>query len=90
MTISEDRADRIEDKVDTLISAVNRLAIIDERQMETGRRMGLLEEKVAKLESEVRKSEQKLDKWINMGVGAWGFVGFIFAMYQTFRPSLGH
>lgn len=90
MPISEDRADKMEQKIDTLIVAVNRLAIIDERQIESGRRVGLIEDRLAKLEAKQDAAEKKLDRWINMGVGIWGFVGFGIILYQTFRPLLGN
>ena len=86
MPISEERADKLEAKVDMLIMAVNRLAIIDERQIESGKRMGVLEDRVAKNEVLTDAVDRKVDKWINRGIGIWGVVGFLFAVYQTFKP----
>lgn len=99
MPISEDRADRIEAKVDGLISAVNRLAVIDERQIESGKRMGQLEDRVAKLEECQKKDHEttkqaillldtKLNKWINMGIGAWAVVVTLYSIYSTFKPVI--
>lgn len=86
MPISEDRAERIESKIDVLTTAVNRLAIIDERQIEAGRRIGTIEDRVSKMEEKVQNVDRKLDKWINMGMGAWAIVVTLFAIYQTFSP----
>lgn len=88
MTISEDRADRIEGKIDTLTTAVNRLALIDERQIEAGKRMGVLEDRVAKNEEKTNAVDMKVEKWINRGVGIWAIVGAMFALYQTFAPLI--
>lgn len=101
MTISNERADRIEVKVDSLISAVNRLAVIDERQIESGKRIGQLEDRVAKLEERhkneldaIRESyhvlEAKVNKWVNMGIGAWAVVVTLYSLYNTFKPVIGH
>lgn len=88
MTISEDRADRIEAKIDTLTTAVNRLALIDERQIEAGKRMGQLEDRVAKTEEKVNMINAKVDTWINRGIGVWAAVGLLFALYKTFEPII--
>lgn len=88
MTISEDRADRIEQKIDVLTTAVNRLAIIDERQIEAGRRTGIIEDRIAKTEQKLTDVEKKLDKWVNMGIGAWALIGTLFAVYQAFAPII--
>lgn len=97
MTISEERADRIEAKIDVLTTAVNRLAVIDERQIEQGKRTGQIEDRIAKLEEAHKKdmevvrekitaTERKVDRWINMGMGAWAVVVTLWAVYQTFAP----
>lgn len=99
MPISEDRADRIEAKVDGLILAVNRLAVIDERQIEAGKRVGALEDRLAKLEErqevdqdflkdKINEVDAKVNKWVNMGIGAWAIVVTLYAIYNTFRPVI--
>lgn len=88
MPISEERADKLEAKVDVLIIAVNRLALIDERQIEAGKRMGIVEDRIAKNEEKADQIDRKVDKWINRGIGIWGVVGFLFLVYQTFAPLL--
>jgi hypothetical protein len=87
-TMSDERADKIEAKVDVLIIAVNKLALIDERQIEAGKRMGAVEDRIAKAEVKIDNVDRRVDKWINRGIGIWGVVGFLFAVYQTFKPFL--
>lgn len=97
MPISEDRADRIELKLDALTQAVHRLAVIDERQIEAGRRVGHLEDRVAKAETmlsqyketfaaELVRIEKKVDTWIQRGIGAWALAMTIYTLYTTFFP----
>lgn len=99
MTISEDRADRIEAKIDVLTTAVNRLAVIDERQIEHGKRTGQIEDRIAKLEEAHKKdvesikdklllTDKKVDRWIHMGMGAWAIVVTLWGVYQTVAPML--
>lgn len=88
MPIADDRADRIESKVDVLTVAVNRLALIDERQIEAGKRMGVLEDRVAKMEANHNALDGKVNKWVNMMVGAWGILGVLYTLYNTFKPLI--
>lgn len=80
MAITEERAARIEDKIDELTKAIQKLILIDERQMEHGKRVGALEERCADLEKQVMAAESVLntkvaavkatvDKAIWMGTG---------------------
>lgn len=50
MPISEERSLILERKIDDLTTAVNRLILIDERQITQGKRLGDLEERCGNLE----------------------------------------
>lgn len=88
--ISEDRADRLEAKVDALISAVNRLAVIDERQVHAGIRMGNLEDRVAKMEQKYDDLRTLVNQWVNRTLGMWALLVFLFTMYKSFGEKLFH
>jgi tetrahydromethanopterin S-methyltransferase subunit G len=88
MPISEDRADRIEQKLEEIKAALTQMARIDERQIEAGRRIGHLENEVTTLKAEKAALEKKVDSWVNRGIGVWGLVVVLFAVYQAFAPVI--
>lgn len=73
---------RIESKVDKLTDAVTRLILVEERQTAQGVRIGNLEEKTEKLDHEIREVDRKVDRWVNMGMGASALIVTIFAVIQ--------
>lgn len=90
---------KLEQKIDLLTIAVNRLAVIDERQIAAGQRVGQLEDRVAKMEECQKKDfdslkaavlavDAKVTKWINMGIGAWALAITVLYLYQTFSPLI--
>lgn len=74
MTISDSRADRLEAKIDELREAVQKLILIDERQIRQGERIGALEEKLAALEKDNVAIRARMDKWAWAGAGALAVV----------------
>ena len=73
---------RIETKVDKLTDAVTRLILVEERQTAQGVRIGALEQKTVQLNHEVQSVDRKLDRWVNMGMGAWAVVLIVFAFVE--------
>ena len=84
---------RLEGKVDKCLEAIERLVLIDERQIVQGQRMGQLEQRCAAIEVQVhaqtekladaiRATSSKLDKWINFGLGAYALAATAFTIYQ--------
>lgn len=73
---------RIETKVDKLTDAVTRLILVEERQTAQGVRIGALEQKAVQLNHEVQTVDRKLDRWVNMGMGAWAVVLIVFAFVE--------
>jgi hypothetical protein len=73
---------RIETKVDKLTDAVTRLILVEERQTAQGVRITTLEEKTEELDYKYNKVDRKVERWVNMGMGAWAIVVVIFAFVQ--------
>lgn len=73
---------RIETKVDKLTDAVTRLILVEERQTAQGVRITNLEDKTEDLEFKYHKVDRKVERWVNMGMGAWAIVVVIFAFVQ--------
>ena len=61
---------RIETKVDKLTDAVTRLILVEERQTAQGVRITSLEDKTEELEYKYNKVDRKVERWVNMGMGA--------------------
>jgi hypothetical protein len=68
---------RLENKVDSLLEAVTKLVIYEERQ-------SVQALAIATLSSRTTAVEQKLDMWINRGVGVWALAASGLALYKTF------
>jgi hypothetical protein len=73
---------RIETKVDKLTDAVTRLILVEERQTAQGVRITALEDKTEELDNKYNKVDRKVERWVNMGMGAWAIVVVIFAFVQ--------
>ena len=73
---------RIETKVDKLTDAVTRLILVEERQTAQGVRITALEDKAEELDYKYNKVDRKVERWVNMGMGAWAIVVVIFAFVQ--------
>lgn len=73
---------RIETKVDKLTDAVTRLILVEERQTAQGVRITDLEDKTEDLDNKYNKVDRKVERWVNMGMGAWAIVVVIFAFVQ--------
>jgi hypothetical protein len=73
---------RIETKVDKLTDAVTRLILVEERQTAQGVRIGALENKSVELDRDIREVDRKVDRWVNMGVGAWALLATVYALAE--------
>lgn len=71
---------RLERKVDSLTDAVTKLVLFEERQ--TVQALA-----IKGLTSRVTDFEQKLDMWINRGMGVWAFAFTAFTLYKTLGPT---
>ena len=67
---------RLESKVDTLLEAVTKLVIYEERQSVQAKAL-------ADLTIRTTTVEQKLDMWINRGMGVWALAAMALAVYKT-------
>ena len=68
---------RLENKVDTLTAAINKLVLVEERQ-------SVQSLAISSLTTRITVLEQKLDMWINRGVGAWALAATLFTIYKMF------
>lgn len=71
--------DRLENKVDGLIAAVQKLVLIEERQKQDLRRFEAFDDRLRKQEEKLAKVDATLQQWINRGIGAWALAATIAA-----------
>ena len=80
--VSQDDFRRLENKVDKLTDAIQRLILIEERQSSQGERIGKCETKIAVHETMLGKTEKKVDQWVNRGIGVWVSAAILFSILQ--------
>lgn len=68
---------RIEVKVDNLTYAINKLVLFEERQ-------AVQALAITALTARTYTIEQKLDKWINRGIGVWALAVTLFTIFKAF------
>lgn len=84
---------RLEQKVDKLTDAVTQLVLLEERQIQLGRRMESVENSVVlhaeairslskETQSECYRLDSKIDKWVNRGIGGWAVIASAWAIFQ--------
>ena len=83
MPFSDERAQRIEDQLKELTAAIQKLILIDERQMRQGERLGSLEDRVGDLQGQILTLKAQLDKWVWFGTGAWSVLTILFVVAQA-------
>jgi uncharacterized coiled-coil protein SlyX len=80
--VSQDDFRRLETKVDKLTDAVQRLILIEERQSSQGERIGKCESAIAVHDKMIQKTENKVDQWVNRGIGVWVSAAILFSILQ--------
>jgi uncharacterized coiled-coil protein SlyX len=80
--VSTEDFHRLENKVDKLTDAVQRLILIEERQSTQGERIGKCETAIAVQSTNLSRTDKKVDQWINRGIGVWATAACIFAIVQ--------
>lgn len=73
---------RLEDKVDKLAEAIQRLIVIEERQSTQGERIGKAEAALAVHDTRIQHIDRKMEMWVNRGIGVWGLAVTVFAIIQ--------
>lgn len=81
-SVSKEDFSRLEAKVDDLNKAVSKLILFEERQANQGARIGDVEKSIAVLERLQNDTDRKVEKWINMGMGAWAVAAVLFTIFQ--------
>lgn len=69
--------ERLEDKVDRIATAVEKLAV-------HSLRLDIVEKEQASAREERMKMRADLDKWVNRGWGAWGVVVVVFTLITSY------
>lgn len=72
--VSANDFERLEGTVNKIADAVSRLVLLEERQSVQRHDFENLRDEMDTERDERLKVQQKLDKWVNRGVGAWGVV----------------
>ena len=70
---------RLEDKVDILTDDVRKLVLFEERQ-------AVQALAIVSLTTRLTSTEQRLDMWINRGVGVWAVVAVAMTLVKIFHP----
>lgn len=81
---------RLENKVDKLADAIQRLILIEERQSSQGERIGKAEAQLAVHEAAVHRIDRKVEMWVNRGIGVWTVAVFLFAVLQFGAKFITH
>lgn len=63
---------RVEEKIDRLATAVEKLILIEERQATQAAKITQLESRLAVSEANLLTTDRKVDQWVNRGIGVWG------------------
>ena len=80
--MTDDDFKRLENKVDRLGEAIQKLILVEERQATQGTRIGVVEQRVASLETAHWKLDRKVEMWVNRGIGVWGLAVSLFALLE--------
>lgn len=80
---------RLEQKVDRLTDAIQRLILIEERQSTMGERIGTCESRIAVTEVTIQKVDTKVERWINRGIGVWAVAVVMFTLLQFGTKLIG-
>lgn len=80
--MTDDDFKRLESKVDKLTEAVTRLVLVEERLSNQGERIGRVEQRISVTEVAHTKLDNKVERWINRGIGVWGLAVTLFALLQ--------
>ena len=80
--ISQFDFSRLEKKVDQVANALNKLVVVEERQSNQNLRITELEKAVAVVETKQEITDQKVEKWIQRGVGIWATAATLWILYE--------
>ena len=83
--MTDDDFKRLENKVDKLTDAVGKLILFEERQAHQGHRIGSVESQCAIYAASILRVDQKLDQWINRGIGVWAAAAVVFSLVQFLK-----
>lgn len=90
ISVPEDRVQRLEDKLDEINSSLQKLILIDERQMRQGERLGTIEERMSKIEMAHLQLNATVSKWIWFGTGIVTSLTITFSLVQAVAMYYRH
>lgn len=73
---------RLEGKVNDIATALNKLVVVEERQLTQGERIGRLEAELAAEKERHQATREELNRWINRGIGVWVAVVAVVAGFK--------
>lgn len=78
---------RLEDKVDRLTEAITQLVRVEERQLNQGQQLVVIDARLTKQDDRITDLDRSLSRWVNRGVGAWALAVTAWTIYLAFRPT---
>lgn len=73
---------RVETQIAALTLAIKDMILLGERQRNQGERIGALEQDVAKAAERHSELKEKVNAWINRGIGAWGIAIIVWCLIK--------
>jgi hypothetical protein len=73
---------RLESKVDKMAEAINKLVVLEERLVNQGARIGQVEQSITAITVAHNNLKEKVDAWINRGIGIWAIVLVAWTIYS--------
>ena len=83
--MTDDDFRRLESKVDKLTDAVGKLILFEERQANQGARIGAVEAQLSVQDDGLHRVDQKIDQWVNRGMGVWAAAAVVFSLVQFWK-----
>ena len=83
--MTDDDFRRLESKVDKLTDAVGKLILFEERQANQGARIGAVEAQLSVHDDGLHRVDQKIDQWVNRGMGVWAAAAVVFSLVQFWK-----
>lgn len=73
---------RVEKQIADLTLAIKDMILLGERQRNQGERIGALEQDIATITSQYQDLKEKVNAWINRGIGAWAIAVIVWGLVK--------
>ena len=71
--------------MDRLAELFSQLLVFEERQQQHNRRLEAVEDRQERQDDRIASVAGKLDRWINMGIGAWALAATAWTVFQGLK-----